>query len=184
MFIGEKIKFCAISEKHTDYFFQMFNNIEIQRNADVVKHPKSIEQVKKIVEENQDSNEYCMWFVIEDLNGICVGDLDINDADIRNGTFKYGISILPEYRKLGYAKEAILMILNYYFNELRFNKAKAEIHDFNKASIEMNESIGFIREGAIRDAFYINGKYITEYIYGMTRAEFNQKYQKEGIYSP
>ena len=179
MFVGNKIKLCAISEKHTEYFYKMFNDIEIQRNADIVKNPTSIEQVQKFIENNKENTDFSFWFAIEDLEGNCVGDIDINDPDIRNGKFKYGVSILPEHRGNGYAKEAIILVLNYYFNELRFNKANAEIHEFNEVSIKLNESIGFIREGEIRESLYVEGRYKSEYLYGITKKEYNKKYRKE-----
>lgn len=177
MFEGKKIKLTAITEKHSEYFYHMFNDMELQRNADFIKNPTSIEQVMKTIEEIQNANEFDFWFVIEDLEGNIVGDIDINDPEIRHGTFKYGISILPEYRGNGYAKEAILIELNYYFNELRFNKANAEIHAFNKISKKLNESIGFKKEGEIREAIYVNGAYYNEYVYGITKKEFNEKYK-------
>lgn len=179
MFFGKKIKLCAISEKHTDYFYKMFNDMEIQRNADVVKNPTSREQVRSFIEKSQETSEYSYWFVIEDYEGHSVGDVDINDPDIRNGKFRYGISILQEYRGKGYAKEAILLVLNYYFNELRFNKANAEVHEFNSKSIKLHESLGFSWEGKIRESLYVNGKYCDEYLFGITKKEFNNRYLDE-----
>jgi len=175
MWNGEKINLCAISGKHEAYFYEMINDMEIQRNADMLKYPTSNEKIKGIITQCQERNsEYKYWFVIENKEGNPVGDLDINEYDYRNGYFKYGISILSRFRKLGYAREAIRMVINYYFNEIRFNKVNVEINSFNDASIRLHESMGFKKEGQIRSVLYVGGNYYDKMIYGMLRDEYNE----------
>ena len=61
-------------------------------------------------------------FMIEDLEGNTVGSINAHDVDARMGTFSYGLGIYEPYRRRGYAREAILLLLRFYFLELRMHK--------------------------------------------------------------
>src|SRR3954453_9389259 len=56
-------------------------------------------------------------FTIETLEGEVAGAIHIHNCNPRCGTFSYGLAILPEDRRKGYAYEAIWLALRYYFDE-------------------------------------------------------------------
>lgn len=41
-----------------------------------------------------------------------------------------GVGIRPSFRKKGYAKEAINVLLNFYFSEFGFQKVNANVYGF------------------------------------------------------
>lgn len=111
-------------------------------------------------------------FVIETLDGTLVGGLTTHHVRMRNGTFMYGIAILPEHRRKGYAHEAIWLVLRYYFYERRYQKCVAEVYGFNEASQRMHEQLGFTLEGRLRRMIYTNGAYHDSLFFGITYEEF------------
>lgn len=119
--------------------------------------------------------------VIETLDNTAVGGICITHADRTNGTFSYGLGISREHWRKGYASEAIKLLLNYYFNELRFNKCNVTVYDYNEASKALHMSLGFIEEGRQRESKYTNGKYYDMILYGMTAKEFCDKYKFSNI---
>src|SRR5262245_46384301 len=50
-------------------------------------------------------------FAIETLDGTLAGAIHMHHCNLRCGTFMYGISILPDHRRKGYAGEAIWLAL-------------------------------------------------------------------------
>ncbi len=117
-------------------------------------------------------------FVIETLSGEVAGAIHIHDANPRCGTFMYGISILPDHRRKGYAHEAIWLVLRYYFYERRYQKCTVEVYSFNEASAHLHERLGFILEGRLRRMVYTNGAFYDVLFYGITVEEFRAKDQK------
>jgi RimJ/RimL family protein N-acetyltransferase len=116
-------------------------------------------------------------FVIEEnAEGRLVGDLTVNNCDPRVGSFSYGVNIARDYRGKGYAREAILIALRYYFGERRYHKVTVHVYGFNAASIRLHESLGFQKEGQIRDVVYTHGQYFDELVYGLTSDEFRQAF--------
>ncbi len=125
-----------------------------------------------------ENDEY--FFVIEALAGAAagapVGVINAHGCDRRVGCFKYGISIAPEFRRRGYAAEAILLLLRYFFDELRYQKATVNIYEYNPASQRLHERLGFTPEGRVRRVLFTQGRHFDELYYGLTVEEFHANY--------
>jgi RimJ/RimL family protein N-acetyltransferase len=88
------------------------------------------------------------------------------------GTFRYGLSIVREQRRKGYASEAIHLVLAYFFRELRYQKVNVEVYAFNEPSLRLHLRLGFREEGRLRRMIRTAGAYHDEIILGMTVEEF------------
>ena len=115
-------------------------------------------------------------FAIEEVvNGELVGAIATHHCDPRVGHFSYGIGMVPERRRKGYASEAILLVARFYFQELRYQKMNAQVRDDNAASIALHERLGFTREGQLRRMFYSGGAHHDLIAFGMTAEEFTAR---------
>jgi RimJ/RimL family protein N-acetyltransferase len=112
--------------------------------------------------------------VVALLDGTAIGVLTTDNCSQVDGRFSYGVYIEPEQRRHGYAAEAIVLLLRYYFDELRYQKANAVVFDFNEASARLQEKLGFRLEGRLRSMHYTNGAFCDELCYGITVAEFHE----------
>jgi len=112
-------------------------------------------------------------FQVETLSGELVGSVNAHDCDRRTGTFEIGIAIRPEHQRKGYAREAIALLLRYYFHELRYQKVNAYIVDVNESSLRLFERLGFQQEGRLRRLVYTGGRHYDYVAYGMTIEEFD-----------
>jgi RimJ/RimL family protein N-acetyltransferase len=118
------------------------------------------------------------FWVVRDLQGNRVGTINTFDCDARVGTFKYGVAIYHDQRRKGYAREAIALVLRYYFHELRYQKVTAIVYAFNAASQRLHERLGFQLEGRLRRMVYTQGQHHDELYFGFTREEY------DALYSP
>lgn len=131
--------------------------------------------VKREAEASPDNHEYRLQ--IEAVaTGELVGTLNTVQCDARHGTFSYGIALFPPYHRQGYASEAIILLLRYFFMELRYQKVVANVYSFNTASIGLHEKLGFQQEGRMRRMVYTAGEYYDEIIFGMLREEFQVRH--------
>ena len=73
----------------------------------------------------------------------------------------------------GYGREAAKLIINYGFNKLNLNKIWLGVNAENKAAVKSYENSGFVREGALREEIYRNGKYYDAIRMSMLRKEFH-----------
>ncbi|WBW99236.1 GNAT family N-acetyltransferase [Oceanirhabdus sp. W0125-5] len=172
---GEKIKLRAVEMKDFEgYFNSEEKDSESDRASFNIMLPLTEEKIKKRVENlsksSFESDEF--FFIMEDIEGNAVGNINTHSCSKRYGTFEYGLGVRRRYRGNGYAKEAIKMILGYYFNELRYQKVNVYIYEFNDKSIGLHEKLGFVLEGRLRRNYYTNGKYYDVLCYGLTKEEF------------
>lgn len=116
-------------------------------------------------------------YAIEDKDDNYAGTASITGINKSAGIFYFTIQVFSEYRKRGYAKEAVEIILKYAFNELRMNKANSETIDMNYASIKLHKSMGFTIEGTRRQNVFTEGKYHDEILFGMTKDEYLERYE-------
>jgi len=139
-----------------------------------VELPKSLDMDKAEVDEWVDFKDYenGLMFSIDNLQGEHVGNIYLNSIDMKNGTFSFGIRIYRHFRNRQYAQEAIRIVLRYAFFELRLQKCNSGCVDGNQASQTMHEKVGFIVEGRIRRAIYMNGHYYNDLMLGLTIEEF------------
>ena len=164
----------AIEPDDWEVHYRWNQDSELSRHLDHVWFPQSRAAVKKWAEETAlaRSENDDVFLVIETLSGDYAGIISVHNAAQRNGTFKYGLAILPKQQRKGYATEAIRLVLRHYFNELRYQKANAFIYSFNTASIKLHEQFGFQLEGRLRRMIYTHGNWHDELVYGMTAEEF------------
>jgi RimJ/RimL family protein N-acetyltransferase len=182
MWQGTKIRLRAPVPEDMDGYFTLpdSRNSASQRSGDRVHFPVSREQLRIRMEEftkmNLMGEEY--FLIIETLDGQVAGSLNTHSADRFEGTFSYGIAVLPEQQGKGYASEAILLLLRYFFNELGFHKCNAQVYSFNPESMRLHEKFGFKLEGCLRSNHFAAGERWDVMCYGITREEFWERYGK------
>ncbi|MBQ6843030.1 MAG: GNAT family N-acetyltransferase [Agathobacter sp.] len=114
------------------------------------------------------------FLIIEDKNKNQVGMASPSIEDSRVGVFTSGIFINPEFQRKGYAKEAMFMIMKFYFNQLRCQKFNASVYSYNEPSNRLCEKIGLVVEGRRRNTVFTDGKFYDEILYGLTKDEFSE----------
>lgn len=172
---GRKIRLRAIEPSDAEHFIRWNLDSERARHLDFVWPPSSSAAMRVWAEEKsrQKLEGDMHHWIIETLDGEPAGSISTHDCDRRNGTFSYGIDIAPEHRQKGYAREAIHMVLGYYFDELRYQKVTVPVHDDNGPSRCLHEALGFQREGTHRRMFFTRGHYVDVLWFGMTVEEFH-----------
>lgn len=159
---GMKVRLRGLEPSDAEHFIRWDRNSERARHLDFVWPPTSDAFMRAWVEEQTKrklENDSFHW-VIENQQGEPVGSISTHDCQPRYGTFSYGVDIAPEHQRQGYASEAILLVLKYYFEELRYQKVTVPVHSNNPASIQLHEKLGFQREGTHRRMSFTQGQFI------------------------
>lgn len=173
---GKKIRLRSLEPEDAEFFYNWNLDTDTQKNLAWIWFPTSRAHIKKWIEEETakkgENDEH--FFVIETLAGEPVGSINANTINRMDGSFRYGLGIIPSARQQGYASEALTIFLRYYFQELRYHKVNAGIYAFNESSIILHEKLGFVQEGRLRETKFTDGKYWDMVIFGMTKAEFNE----------
>jgi RimJ/RimL family protein N-acetyltransferase len=172
---GKKIRLRALEEKDVS-FFQTYDD-EVMRNFNEIQLPETSQQILEWMQtEQKPKAEDQFFWIAEDVDGNVIGEIGTSQCKRRHGTFKYGIALSRNYHGKGYAKEMILLVLRYFFMELRYQKVTPHVYSFNEPSIKLHERMGFVREGQLRNMVYTNGQYYDAIYFGMTKQEYESLY--------
>ena len=175
---GPRIRLRGVEPEDAAFFFAWNRDAEMMRGLDEIWPPSTLagtqEWIRKLSVEKPAKDE--IFCVIEELTGMPVGSINAHTTNPRHGTFRYGIAVHRDYRGRGYAGEAIVIFLRYFFGELRYQKVNATVYAFNAPSIRLHEKLGFVCEGRLRRVLYTEGRYYDELQYGMTAEEFVQRH--------
>ncbi|PWW02788.1 RimJ/RimL family protein N-acetyltransferase [Paenibacillus cellulosilyticus] len=171
---GNNVRLRAILPTDWDKFHNNDFDSESARLCDVIHFPRSEEGTKhwagNQASKGPDGDNFSL--AIETLDGELVGSIVAHSCDSRHGTFKYGVGIFREHWRNGFASEAVRILLRYYFEELRYQKVTAHVYAFNEGSIALQERLGFVQEGRLRNMIYTKGQHFDEFVYGLTKSEY------------
>lgn len=74
----------------------------------------------------------------------------------------------------GYGSQAVQLLLDFAFKDLNLNRVYLQVFKNNIPALRTYEKAGFRREGLLRQAAYIDGRYVDVVIMGLLREEYEQ----------
>ncbi len=88
-----------------------------------------------------------------------VGEVVINDIDSINRSANIRIGLLSSATDKGYGSEALGLMINYAFEQLKLHRLELAVFAFNTRAIHVYEKLGFRQEGRRRDVLFWDGAY-------------------------
>ena len=110
--------------------------------------------------------------IIDRSSGEWIGELAINGWDADNRSCGFRIALGPQGRDRGFGTEATRLIVDYVFKHLPIHRIGLEVFAFNPRAAHVYESVGFVREGVMRDALLWKGEYTDAVVMGILRPDW------------
>ena len=85
-------------------------------------------------------------FVI-DLKGSPIGCIDLYDYNFEKQNAGVGIVVCKPYRRKGYAKQALLQLIDYAWEHLQLAQLHSKIMPENIATVSLFLKVGFLQKG-------------------------------------
>ncbi|UOQ42823.1 GNAT family N-acetyltransferase [Halobacillus salinarum] len=138
---------------------EFFETYSMMRSEDYYTYEKQRELINQFAEEMKRDNEY-HFGIFTSIDEKLVGT--INLFQVIRGSLQsafIGYFISKKHNGLGYATEAVKLIVDYSFNQLELHRIEAGVIPQNTASIRVLEKAGFHKEGISRKNVKINGRW-------------------------
>jgi len=165
--IGEHIYLRALEPEDLDFVYQIENDERIWEMS-TTQTPYSRFLIKQYLENaHQDIYDAKqLRLVICSNDDVTLGLIDLFDFNPTHNRAGVGILIAEkEYRRKGYGKEALQLVINYTKTHLRLHQLYANIADDNMASIQLFEKNGFKKIGTKKEWNLVGEKYKDEFLY-------------------
>lgn len=172
---GKLVTLRSIEREDIEIIRDGINNPDMEKSIVGWAYPISKKDQEKWFESYSPSDRMLRFVIETETDGV-VGLTGLRDIDWKNGTAdNAGIRIFnKELHGRGLATDAQFTLYRYAFEELRLNRISGKLLEENKASLRMDEKIGFKVEGIQREAIFKNGVYHNVYLMGLLKSDYEQ----------
>lgn len=133
--------------------------------------PICVEKTEKWFDSHKD--EDTRYDAVIEANGVPVGTIGLLAIDRKNQKAEYYIAMGEKaYKGKGVAKEATNLVIEYAFGVLGLNRIYLFTETENFAAQKLFESVGFVKEGLIRQDIMSHGKLVDRFAYGYLREDW------------
>ena len=155
---GDRIYLSPMNPEDAETYTKWLNNRQINQYLSVHNSLISINGEKEFLDKFS-TQEFLLAIVKKD-NDELIGNIGLEDINYKNGTGELGIFIGEEScLGKGYGTEAIKLLTDYAFKELRLHSIYLRTYDFNERAQKAYEKCGFKEFGRRHESEFIDGKY-------------------------
>ncbi len=113
------------------------------------------------------------YFCICDESGRAIGRIEYEGFHIPDRSAELSILIgEKDAWSKGYGSEAMLLLLDWLFNDRGINRVWLEVYASNTRAQRAYEKVGFVREGTLRERWFMDGAWHDAHIYSILLREF------------
>jgi len=156
-------------EKQKEYEYGYSNElcIENQANQAALNQP-----LKVWFESILQRNDILIFEIHLRTSGKYIGSCQLHNISLNQHTAELQIHTghIAEHGH-EYSPQIISLLLDFAFKDLNLNRVYLHVFSNNAAAIRVYEKAGFVREGILRQAAHIDGKYLDVMVMGILRQE-------------
>ncbi|MEN9488558.1 MAG: hypothetical protein RL494_823 [Bacteroidota bacterium] len=121
----------------------------------------------KMIQDKIVSNEGINWAITEKGNPKMIGIIGHYRIRWEHFRSEIGYMLLPEYQGKGIITEAIQLLVDYGFNEMKMHSLEAIIDPKNTASARVLEKNNFVKEAHFKENEFYDGKFLDAVVYSL-----------------
>jgi RimJ/RimL family protein N-acetyltransferase len=167
---GDRVSLHPIEEDDLEFVTEGVNHPQV-RPLVGQSFPTPLARERRYYEEMNQRTDAVQVLITAD--GDRVGVVELDPVDHETGVAELGVWIHPDRHRRGYAREAVELVVDYAFAELRVHKVTANAYAGNEASRGMLESVGFVEEGVGREDAFFDGAYHDTHYFGVLEGEWD-----------
>jgi RimJ/RimL family protein N-acetyltransferase len=184
MITGKRVRLRAITREDLPVFVGWLNDPDVSRNISIY-YVQSLEQEEKWFQDSltHPVEEQALAIEIQDQdNWKLAGDVGFLNFDQHERSAELGIFIGDKTAwDKGFGTETMQLMVDYGFATLNLNRIYLRVYETNPRGMRCYEKVGFQLEGRMRQAHYLDGKYIDVLLMSILKSEWIEQKMKEGI---
>jgi len=117
-------------------------------------------------------DDVAVFSVVELASGELAGEALLWAIDLHNRTAHLGVSLRPAFRGRGLGADVVVALCEYGFAVRGLHRLQVDTLASNTAMVRAAERAGFVPEGRLSQAAWVNGEFADEVILGMLAARW------------
>ena len=157
--IGERIYLRPLEKSDAPVLQPYINDPEVTRTL-TIHRPVNLELELEFIERAAKGEKDIILGIAIKVDDKLIGATGLHGLDFKDRKAELGISIgaKEEWNK-GYGTEALRLMVRYGFLTLNLNRVFLRVFEHNARAMHVYQSIGFRKEGLLRQDFYREGRY-------------------------
>jgi len=172
MIRGEKIILRAVEEEDLEDWQRWLSKPEIARGL-IMRYPVSRLAERQLIEQSARPQPNDKIFAIDTLAGLYIGSCGLHRIswEDRRATLGIFIGQRSQWGK-GYGTDATRVLVRFGFDEMNLNRIDLHVFADNERAIRCYETVGFVREGVLRQFHYLEGGTVDIVVMSVLRDEY------------
>ncbi|MDO8615175.1 MAG: GNAT family protein [Dehalococcoidia bacterium] len=155
---GQRVRLRPVQESDLPQYVAWLADREVTRWLAAMGTPPTLDDEYEWYERRRSDPDAVMW-AIETLDGRLLGNVELRlNTAANRAEVGIGIHDRSQWSK-GYGTDAMLLVVDYAFRELKLNRVELTTDERNGRAIRCYEKCGFVREGLLREHRLMDGKY-------------------------
>ncbi len=176
MIESERLLLRPVRESDADDIFEIFSNKEVMKYYDLLPFnsisdaTNQVDIFRKCLEEKT----MIRWGIELKENKKLIGTCGFFAFSEESLKAEMGYELNRNYWNRGIMSEALKMITDFIFHKTEINRIEAYVEPLNTASMKLLESLGFTKEGLLRQYELCRGQLIDITIWCLLREDLKQ----------
>ena len=129
-------------------------------------------------------DDLACFSAVELVSGELAGEAVLWGIDLHTRTAHLGLSLRPAFRGRGLGSDVVLALCQYGFAVRGLHRLQIETLASNTAMIRAASRAGFVLEGRLRRAAWVDGEFVDEVILGLLASDWGRGAIMPGPASP
>ena len=143
MLVSAEIKLRSLEDTDLDFLFSLENDKSLWAVSGTTE-PFSLAQLANYISHAKQDIAIAEQFrFVIDWQGKAIGCIDLYEYNFKKQNAGVGIVILKQYRRKGFAKQSLTLLIKYAWEKLHLKQLYTGIFSDNKASLALFQSVGF-----------------------------------------
>ena len=176
MFRGEKVALRArVDSDVTVLHAELYDDVVTRLRADTRPwRPLSPDSALAPFAMSDPTDDVVAFSVVELVEGEpLAGAAVLHGIDLHNRGAHLGITLRPAFRGRGLGLGTVRVLCDYGFRIRGLQRLAIETLSDNDAMMRAAEKAGFVREGMLRQAAWVSGRFLDEVLYGLLVEEWS-----------
>lgn len=143
MLVSAEIKLRTLKDTDLDFLFSLENDKSLWAVSGTTEPFSLVQLANYISHAKQDIAIAEQFRFVIDWQGKAIGCIDLYEYNFKKQNAGVGIVILKEYRRKGFAKQSLTLLIKYAWGKLHLKQLHTGIFSDNKASLALFQSVGF-----------------------------------------
>ncbi|MEM7158731.1 MAG: GNAT family N-acetyltransferase [Myxococcota bacterium] len=174
---AQRVALRWLTAADTDDIFRIYSDPEVMAYWSTVPMKERAQAGELIASVHRLYAEHSLyeWGVVRLEDERTIGTLTLASIDTSNKRTEIGFALARDAWGQGFMREAVTAGIDFAFDTLGLQRIEADVDPDNAASLRLLDTLGFVREGLLRERWRVGGGVQDSVMLGLLRREWTAR---------